>query len=190
MQLKSNTFLSLAFVRMNSNIPVGRVSVCHSASVMVVSYSHMHSIVPTLPVRFIDEPSGNFSPRNAKKLQTALHQIGELWYKNKCMDVHDLIALLLDPSRILLAQGLPPDAWQRALLLAPERQILLNCSRQSGKSTTVSALALHTALFTPGGLVLLLSPSLRQSGEIFRKVLCAYRALRCPLRRAGNANRA
>jgi hypothetical protein len=98
------------------------------------------------------------------------------------MDVHNSIALLLDPSRILLAQDMPPDPWQRALLLAPERQILLNCSRQSGKSTTVSALALHTALFTPGGLVLLLSPSLRQSGEIFRKVLFAYRALRCPLR--------
>jgi hypothetical protein len=98
------------------------------------------------------------------------------------MNVHECIALLLDPSRILIAQRMPPDPWQRALLLSPERQILLNCSRQSGKSTTVSALALHTALFTPGGLVLLLSPSQRQSGEIFRKVLFAYRALGRPLR--------
>jgi Terminase RNaseH-like domain/Terminase large subunit, T4likevirus-type, N-terminal len=98
------------------------------------------------------------------------------------MNVHNCIALLLDPSRILLAQGLSPDPWQRALLFAPDRQLLLNCSRQSGKSTTVSALALHTALFTPGGLVLLLSPSQRQSGEIFRKVLLAYRALGRPLK--------
>jgi hypothetical protein len=98
------------------------------------------------------------------------------------MNVHSSIALLLDPSRILSAQGLVPDAWQRALLFAPERQMLLNCSRQSGKSTTVAALALHTALFTIGGLVLLLSPSQRQSGEIFRKVMQAYQALGRPLR--------
>jgi hypothetical protein len=38
----------------------------------------------------------------------------------------------------------------------------------------VGALALHTALFHPNSLVLLLSPSLRQSNEIFRKVLEGY----------------
>jgi hypothetical protein len=75
-----------------------------------------------------------------------------------------------------------PDPWQRDLLLAPDRQILLNCSRQSGKSTVVAALALHTALFTPRSLVLLCSPSLRQSGEIFRKVLDGHNALGRPLR--------
>ena len=88
----------------------------------------------------------------------------------------------LDPSWILRCQGLTPDPWQQRLLLSPDRQVLLNCSRQSGKSTTVAALALHTALFTPGGLVLLLSPSQRQSCEIFRKVLDAYNALGRPLR--------
>jgi hypothetical protein len=82
---------------------------------------------------------------------------------------------------ILHARGLTPDRWQRDLLLAADRQVLLNCSRQSGKSTVVAALALHTALFTPRALVLLLSPSLRQSGEIFRKVLDAYAALGRPL---------
>jgi len=91
------------------------------------------------------------------------------------------IALALDPTRILRALGLTADPWQRDLLLAPDRQVLLNCSRQSGKSTVVAALALHTALFTHGGLVLLLSPSQRQSTEIFRKVIDAYNALRCPL---------
>jgi hypothetical protein len=87
----------------------------------------------------------------------------------------------LDPSRILSACGLTPDPWQRDLLLARDRQVLLNCSRQSGKSTAVSALALHTALFTPGALVLLLSPSQRQSAEIFRKVRDAFGALGRPL---------
>ncbi len=89
--------------------------------------------------------------------------------------------MALDPSAILVARGLAPDAWQRDFLFARDRQILLNCSRQSGKSTVVSALALHAALFTPGGLVLLLSPSQRQSAEIFRKVHEAYVALNRPI---------
>jgi hypothetical protein len=92
-----------------------------------------------------------------------------------------MLALALDPALILAARGIMPDPWQRELLLSRERQILLNCSRQSGKSTVVSALALHTALFTTGALVLLLSPSQRQSAEIFRKVLDAYKALGKPL---------
>jgi hypothetical protein len=97
------------------------------------------------------------------------------------MNLHQTLALALDPSQILVARGLTPDPWQRELLLSTDRQVLLNCSRQSGKSTVVAALALHTALFTHRGLVLLLSPSQRQSTEIFRKVIDAYTALRCPL---------
>ena len=98
------------------------------------------------------------------------------------MDAHRLISLALDPAGILLARRIVPDPWQRRLLLARERRILLCCSRQAGKSTVVSALALHTALFRPGALVLLLSPSLRQSAEIFRKVTDADNALGRPLR--------
>ncbi len=97
------------------------------------------------------------------------------------MNSPQLLALALDPSRILEVRGIAPDPWQRVLLLSNDRQILLNCSRQSGKSTVVSALALHTALFTAGALVLLVSPSLRQSTEIFRKVIDAYKALGRPL---------
>src|SRR5262245_19402070 len=98
------------------------------------------------------------------------------------MDARTALALALDPARLLVARGLPPDPWQRELLLAPDRQVLLNCSRQSGKSTVVAALALHTLLFTPKALVLLLSPSLRQSVEIFRKVIDGFDALGRPLR--------
>lgn len=94
------------------------------------------------------------------------------------VNTRELTALALDPSRMLIARGIAPDPWQRALLLSGDRQVLLCCSRQSGKSTVVSALALHTALFQPGALVLLLSPSQRQSSEIFRKVLDGYDALR------------
>jgi hypothetical protein len=98
------------------------------------------------------------------------------------VNLHHALAMALDPSLLLEARGLAPDPWQRALLLSTDRQILLNCSRQAGKSTVVSALALHAALFAPEALVLLLSPSQRQSGEIFRKVLDLYHALDRPLR--------
>src|SRR6202011_2321709 len=90
------------------------------------------------------------------------------------------LALALDPAQILRARDLQPDAWQRTFLLGSSRQVLLNCSRQSGKSTTVAALALHTALFNPGSLVLLLLPSLRQSAELYRKIVHFYKATKRP----------
>ena len=60
---------------------------------------------------------------------------------------------------------------------APELQLILNCSRQSGKSTTTSVLAAHTAVYEPGSLSLLLSPSERQSVELLRKVKDVLAAL-------------
>jgi hypothetical protein len=66
--------------------------------------------------------------------------------------------------------GFNPDPWQSQALRWSGRRLLLNCSRQAGKSTTTAALALHEALFYPNSLILLVSPSLRQSGELFRKV--------------------
>jgi hypothetical protein len=91
------------------------------------------------------------------------------------------LALALDPSRLFQAAGLTPDAWQRDLLRSAAPRILLNCSRQCGKSTVVAALALHTALFTPAALILLLSRAQRQAIELFRKVLDFYHALDRPL---------
>src|SRR6516162_3349777 len=49
-----------------------------------------------------------------------------------------------------------PDPWQARLLRSRAPWILLNCCRQSGKSTTTAALALHTAIYDPG-LILLVS---------------------------------
>ncbi len=98
-----------------------------------------------------------------------------------------VLRLALDPAGIFRSLGLTPDPWQRQFLLASHRYVLLNCSRQSGKSTTVAVLALHTALFTPGSLTLLLSPTLRQSAELFRKVLNAYTALGRPLPALGRS---
>lgn len=99
--------------------------------------------------------------------------------------MHRLLACSLDPALLFHAAGLTPDPWQEALLRAAHPRILLNCSRQAGKSTTVAALALGQALFTPRSLVLLLSRSQRQSGELFRKVLDFYTALGQPIRAVG-----
>ena len=70
-----------------------------------------------------------------------------------------------------------PDDWQEQLLRSVSKRIILNCCRQSGKSTTTAILALHTALYDPGALILLISPSLRQSKELFNKVIVFLRAL-------------
>ena len=76
--------------------------------------------------------------------------------------------LRADPARVLADARLTPDPWQETLLReAPPRTLLL-CSRQAGKSQAAAALALHAALTRPEALVLLLSPTLRQSGELFR----------------------
>ncbi len=66
--------------------------------------------------------------------------------------------------------GFEPDKWQQDALRWQGKRMLLNCCRQSGKSTTAAILALHRAIFYPGSLILLVSPSLRQSSELFKKV--------------------
>ncbi len=81
----------------------------------------------------------------------------------------------LDPVRLARAAGMEPDPWQRDVLRSGSSRLLLNCSRQSGKSTVTSIASVHTALYEPGALILLLSPSLRQSTELFRKCLSVYR---------------
>jgi hypothetical protein len=80
---------------------------------------------------------------------------------------HDL-AMALDPVLFMRASGIECDPWQARMLRSQASRILLNCSRQSGKSTICAGLALHEALYEPGSLTLMLSPTQRQSGELFR----------------------
>jgi hypothetical protein len=74
-----------------------------------------------------------------------------------------------------------PDDWQQRVLRSDHQRIILNTSRQVGKSTVVSCKALHTALYTPGSLVLLVSRSLRQSSELGKKLFDGYRELGRPV---------
>ncbi len=91
------------------------------------------------------------------------------------------LSLRLSAVRMACEAGIEPDPWQARLLSSRSNRILVNCSRQTGKSTTTAALAIHTALYEPDSPVLLLSPSLRQSGELFRKCLDVYGALGRPV---------
>ncbi len=77
----------------------------------------------------------------------------------------------LDPVVFAVERlGITPDAWQERVLRARERQVLMNCSRQVGKSTVTAIAALHTALFRPRSLTLIFSKTKRQSGELLDKV--------------------
>jgi hypothetical protein len=80
------------------------------------------------------------------------------------------LRLALDPVAFAHAAGLEPDGWQVEVLRSESKRLLLNCSRQSGKTTTVAALALHRALYVPRSFCLIFAPSLDQSLEFFRRV--------------------
>ncbi len=89
----------------------------------------------------------------------------------------DDLAAALDPVVLARRMGVTPDPWQARVLRSPARQIILNCSRQVGKSTVTGILAGHTALYEPGAPILLLSPTERQSIELLRKVKDTLRQL-------------
>src|SRR5215475_7244530 len=94
------------------------------------------------------------------------------------LDLRQDLAHALDP--VLFAQdrlSFCPDDWQARLLRSDARQIALNCCRQAGKSTATAIVALHCALFEPGSLILLVSPSQRQSRELFAKLMDFLRSL-------------
>jgi|SRR5215207_2324294 hypothetical protein len=69
------------------------------------------------------------------------------------------------------------DPWQERLLRSGSTRVLLNCSRQSGKSTMAGIIALHHALTSPGSLTLILAPAERQARELFSKLVASYRVL-------------
>jgi hypothetical protein len=77
--------------------------------------------------------------------------------------------------------GLEPDPWQVEVLDGNQPRLLLNCSRQAGKSTAVAMLGLYQALSVPFTIVLLVSRSHRQSTELYRVLLDFHRRLGSPM---------
>jgi hypothetical protein len=97
------------------------------------------------------------------------------------MEEIDWLGVSLDPSLILPRIGITtPDQWQIDFLRSQSDRQLLLCFRQGGKSTATACKALWTAVHEPGSLILILSPSQRQSAELFRKVCAGYEALGRP----------
>jgi terminase large subunit-like protein len=87
------------------------------------------------------------------------------------------LARALDPTLIARDCGFELDEWQSQLMRSTAPRVLLLCARQTGKTTCTALIALATAVLQPGALVLIVSPSQRQSGEMFRVVLDLYRRL-------------
>lgn len=78
----------------------------------------------------------------------------------------------LDPVALARTRlGFHPEGWQIQALRWGGTRLLLNCHRQAGKSTVAAILALHEAMFRATSLTVLVSPSLRQSTELYRKVV-------------------
>jgi hypothetical protein len=97
------------------------------------------------------------------------------------VELRDDLRLALDRVSFAEKLGIVPDAWQRDLLGSSSGRLLLNCCRQSGKSTMSAVVALHRAIYHPGSLILCLAPALRQSQELFSKIVGFYRELGRPL---------
>ena len=91
------------------------------------------------------------------------------------MSIWTQIAAALDPVKLMEQAGFEADDWQADVLRNTAQRLMLLCCRQSGKSTVAAALALHTATTKPRALILLLSPSLRQSSELFKKITNVFR---------------
>ena len=116
--------------------------------------------------------------KQLSRMRTELDALRTVTTKNPTLE-----AIEADPAEILRAAGMAADPWQATLLRSVDSRILMLCSRQAGKSQTAAALALRAALLEAPALVLLLSPSQRQSGELFRaKLLPTWRALGSPFR--------
>jgi hypothetical protein len=90
---------------------------------------------------------------------------------------------LVTEDRVEFARlvGYEPDSWQEQLLHSTAARVLINASRQSGKSSMAAVIAMHQALAAPPSTVLILSPALRQSAELYRKCAEIYGAIGRPV---------
>ncbi len=74
-----------------------------------------------------------------------------------------------------------PLPWQERALASSDPMQLYLCARQSGKSQVAAALAVHTVLYSPGSLVLMVSRTLDHSGELFKRALKIFRDVGRPV---------
>ena len=90
-----------------------------------------------------------------------------------CTELARSLSTACDPVRFherhLVPQIPALDVWQVDGLRETSRNLLLLCGRQTGKSTLAALLATWLAVERRDKLTLLISPTLRQSSELFRK---------------------
>ena len=70
------------------------------------------------------------------------------------------------------------DRWQARLMRERPRRGLFWRAAKLARQQLAGQIGLHTALYSSSALVLIVSPSQRQSGEIFRSVMTFYRKLK------------
>ena len=108
-------------------------------------------------------------------------RLGTQWQKPspvQALPFCDDLATALDPTLLMVRAGLDqPEPWQRALLSSTAKRLAVLCPRQSGKSTTTAVVALHHALYHNSAVVLVVSPSKRQSDLLFEKIVDILDAL-------------
>ena len=92
----------------------------------------------------------------------------------------------LDPIRFARRLGFSPDPRQTELLCCNSTSVILNCSRQWGKSTICSLKALHVLMAEKEALAVVVSPSDRQSREFVRKTATFVRKLGFKVRGDGD----
>jgi hypothetical protein len=87
------------------------------------------------------------------------------------------LAAALDPAVLFEdAFGMPALAWQRDYLRATDNVVLLK-GRQVGASLAAAALAIHAATYWRDTNAVVVSPTLKQSGEILTKARLGLRNL-------------
>jgi hypothetical protein len=77
------------------------------------------------------------------------------------------------------------DPVQLEILRSPAQYIALCCHRQWGKTQCAALKAVHLALYRPGAEIILVAPSLRQSGTLLRAMHHFFDALQVPVKRDG-----
>ena len=83
----------------------------------------------------------------------------------------EMMRSLLDPVWFARERlGFKPNAKQAEVLTSQAKRLILNCSRQWGKSTVAAVLGVHRAWHYPRTVVVVASPTLRQSKELVRKM--------------------
>jgi hypothetical protein len=82
--------------------------------------------------------------------------------------------------------GFAADPARVRVLRSASRRVILNCTRQWGKSTVTAAKAVHAAVTLAESLTVVVSPSARQSGEFVRKAESFVRRLGMRVRGDGD----